>query len=298
MYELGYLDACAIPVVLIVSRRSNTAVPVDVRGRYVVEYEEMSDLDSRLPPLLVKCVEASLRRSKMLPGDRDLAWFPSSVHELHLVGALSPDNLYSADPAHRNFVYVERFSDKDALLELMVLLSRLYSARIHKYTSGDFPKFQLLIADLVVLGGPGVTGINDGNSICREMFSRVKSRIRYSDDGESVEVAGKDGPIQLKPTYGEDGILQRDFGYFARFPNPFAPDATVVMINGLHTAGGLGAARAFSDLPQASENFRIVRSALAAESPSLAAFETIFEVETMAGGVLVPRISPEFVFAL
>jgi hypothetical protein len=300
MYELGFLDASTIPTVLIVSKRSRTPVPVDIRGRYMVEYDELSDMESRLPALLVKCVEAMLRRSTVLPGDRDLSWFPASVKELHLVGALSPDNLATAEPAHRNFVYLERFSDKDTVLELMVLLSRMYSARIHKYTSEDFPKRQLLKANLFVVGGPGVENINEGNPICREMFTRVRSRIRYSPDGESVHVKPdlESDAIQLKPTYGTDGRLLRDFGYFARFPNPFAPDSTVVMINGLHTAGGLGAARAFSDLPQASENFRRVRSALDIKSGAPPAFEAIFEVETIGDDVLVPRVVAEYVFPL
>jgi hypothetical protein len=299
MYELGYLDACNTPVILIASRKSTTRTPVDVGGRFLVEYDDVEDLLSRIPSLVVRCVESVLKSSRLLPGDRDFAWFPGRVQELHVVASLSPDNLYSADPSHRNFVYLEQFSDKDTLLDLMVLLSRLYTARVHKYTSGDFPRRQLLRSDLVVVGGPGVVGTTDGNPICREMLARINSRVRYAEDGESLTVRMNDGESRrLEPQYSGENLLTRDFGYFARFPNPFAPDSTVVMIHGLHTAGGLGAAHAFSDLPQAAQNFRLVRAALPIDEDSSPAFESVFEVETMMGEVVVPRIDTEYVFSL
>jgi hypothetical protein len=220
------------------------------------------------------------------------------VQEIHLVASLSPDNLYSANPKHPNFVYLEQFSDKDSVLELMVYLSRNYRARVHKYTSDDFPRRQLLRSDLVVLGGPGVTGINDGNPICREMTHRVSSRIRYANDGESVILADPDGSeTVLEPTYSRDGDLLRDFGYFARFPNPFNPEASVVMVNGLHTAGVLGAARVLSDQGHAARNYRVLRTWLS-DRTAPHAFETVFDVETMAGDVLVPRLEPGRIFAL
>lgn len=300
MYELGYLDALTTPLVLIRSSKSTTPIPIDLAGRLFVEYDLEQDLPYRLAPILANCVQASLRRYSILPADRDAIWFPPDVPGIHIVVGHSPDDLYSADPKYPNFVYVEQFSDKDALLELMTFLSRTYKARVHKYTSRDFPQRQLLRENLVVVGGPGIEGMNNGNAICREMQRRVRARLTYAPDGESLTFLRDKGlePEKLTPTYSDDGMLLTDYGYFARFANPFEPDAVVVMIHGLHTAGVLGAALAFSDRPQASANFRIVREVLGDGLTARASFEVLVEVERMAGEVLVPRIEPSNVYAL
>ena len=175
MYELGFLDSLGTPLVLIRSKVDAQGVPADIAGRMFVEYEGVEDLARKLPGALIGCVQESLSRNAILPTDRDAVWFSEAAETINIVVGHSPDNLYSADPLHCNFIYVEQFSDKDSLLELVAFLSRTHPGRVHKYTSRDFPQRQLLSDNLVVVGGPGLAGMNNGNQITVEMHRRIGS---------------------------------------------------------------------------------------------------------------------------
>ncbi|WP_147395109.1 hypothetical protein [Azospirillum cavernae] len=298
MYELGYIDALSIPCLLTRSAHSTAQIPVDVAGRLFAEYQNESNLPTILSSSLASVIESSLRGTRIIPSDRDFVWFPHDIQGIHVVCPHSPDNLFTADMNHPNYVYLEQFSDKDALLEIMVFLSRTYSARVHKYTAMEFPQRQLLRDNIVVIGGPGIKGIGEGNIICREMMRRISTRLTYALNGESLIYRTPEGDIERRPVYSGDGQLKIDYGYFARFPNPFEPKAVVILVNGLHTAGVLGSALVLSDRPQAAQNFRVIKHALGRASSEAPAFEALFEVERMAGEVLVPRLSANLIFPL
>lgn len=96
------------------------------------------------------------------------------------------------------------------------------------------------------------------------------------------------------PSRPDEFNMRRDYGYFARFPNPLNESAAVILVNGIHTAGVLGAARAFADRREALRNFHSVFNSGA--SPR--SFECHFEVSVLHGDVRVPTISPNNIYPL
>jgi hypothetical protein len=88
--------------------------------------------------------------------------------------------------------------------------------------------------------------------------------------------------------------LMQDEGYFARAINPLNENAIVVLINGIHTAGTLGAARAFGGRREALRNFDAV---LASEAEPTR-FECHFSVQVLNGHVKVPAVSPENILSI
>lgn len=297
LFQIGYCEAANIPHIVTVRKESEKSSTNASFFDDPFFYEDEAELSVTLSGHLVQKVREVLQTQRISPQDRNLIWFPHSTESIHVVASKSTDDLYSADSDHRNHVYLEQFSDKDTVLELMVFLSRNYNSRIHKYTSEEFPEKQLLRDNLVVIGGPGIDEILPGNPVCREFNLTFQSSIKYAADGESLEVF-KDGSKQvLAPKYS-NGLLMMDYGYFARFPNPFDLSASVVMIHGLHTSGVLGAALAFSDHTQASENFRTLRAKLASLSKDVVSFEALFEVKRVGGTVQVPEIIEEWIFPL
>ena len=110
----------------------------------------------------------------------------------------------------------------------------------------------------------------------------------------------QDAPLVLRAEYhdgsgsgaaGRQGIRE-DIGYFARCPNPLNEDASVVFVNGIHTAGVLGAARAFSERREALSNFHTVLR----RGESSTSFECYFKVPVLIGDVRVPSLEREQIF--
>ena len=111
---------------------------------------------------------------------------------------------------------------------------------------------------------------------------------------------GKGAPLELRAK-SRDGLgistagqrrIREDIGYFARFPNPLNGESTVVLVNGIHTTGVLGAARAFSERREALPNFDTVLRMGA----SSAGFECYFKVPVLSGDVRVPSVGIDQVF--
>ena len=177
-------------------------------------------------------------------------WFPRDTSTIWVVCPQDHAPSEYADRSSPDYTYLDNLGDQDALFELMVFLSRHYpNATIEHFSSGDFPTGHTS-GNLVVVGGPGSTS-DIGNSVCAEMMAAINSRVSYSDDceqmtvvpdrGASLELRGeyRDGPGS--GTAGQQRIL-KDIGYFARFPNPLNEESRVVLVNGIHTTGVLGAA--------------------------------------------------------
>jgi hypothetical protein len=86
-------------------------------------------------------------------------------------------------------------------------------------------------------------------------------------------VSGDLGNVYL-PASGSTG---------ARFPNPYAPDSTVVLLNGVHTQGVVGATMAFSNYPAAMGNYSRVLKSVRPDSQGRRAFEAVFKVKVDPG---------------
>jgi hypothetical protein len=136
------------------------------------------------------------------------------------------------------------------------------------------------------------------------MMDAIQSRVSYSEDCERMTVVA-DGqrPIELQAQYRANGGsaaastqqgLRKDWGYFARFTNPLNQNSTVILINGLHTAGVLGAARVLRERRESLPNFHTV---LASGIPALD-FECYFDVPLVNRHVTVPVLNSSHVFGI
>lgn len=266
----------------------------------VIRYESTDDLEA-----LVENACAELGRVvETTPVPRKLIhslWFPREVPSIWIVCPQIEDPGEYARRSSPDYTYLDNLGDTDSLLEIMVFLSKYYpEATIEKFSSRDLP-IGLTKGNLVILGGPG-SAQSISNELARSMMSTIRSRVTYSDDCESILVRTLDGDeIAFRAQLTEDANdtdandrfnLVKDYGYFGRFKNPANESNGVVCINGIHTSGVLGAARAFGDSREALRNYRTVILKMG-ELPS---FECYFEVNVLNGDVRVPHIRGPLIY--
>jgi CHAT domain len=229
-------------------------------------------------------------------------WFPRETSTIWVVCPQIHDPGAYADRSSPDYTYLDNLGDTDALLDVMVFLSQYYpKATIEHFSSCHLPEGHTS-SNLVVIGGPGSDEIS--NDLCGEMLRTMEACVGYSDDCERMIVTphGGEAAIQYEAEYGvrhqseQQGQfgLRKDRGCFARFPNPLNEKAGVVLINGIHTAGVLGAARIFSERREALRNF----DAVLASTANPDSFECHFEVIVLNGEVKVPRVDPANIHTL
>ena len=298
----GRLQGARVPVIFVGDMESEPiAKQLNGGNSGLVLYRSVAELfqpDSAFETEIFRAVPETRLQEELI----FRFWFP---RETSTIWVVCPQDHYPSEYADRSspdYTYLDNLGDQDALLELMVFLSRHYpSATIQHFSSGNLPTGHTS-GNLVVLGGPGSTS-DIGNSVCKEMMEAIHSRISYSDDCEQMTVImGEDAPLELRAEYrGEPGSgatgqgrIREDVGYFARFPNPLNEVSTVVLVNGIHTTGVLGAARAFSERREALSNFDTVLRMGA----SSAGFECYFKVPVLSGDVRVPSLESEQVFCV
>lgn len=286
MYALGLLNAKQVPTLLIEARTPSTpnvssppAVVTD--DPTLLHYTSYDDFHADFLRSLTTTVRRIAREPFVPFGDLASCWLSNSPGDIHIVTPLEDDKSVFANLDAPDYIYIDNLGDRDTLLEVYGFLRRYYpSSQVSTYSSDDFPR-KLLERDLVVIGGPGVPdeGIA-GNSVCRIMMKEAGCTLTYSTDGTVASFADREWRSE---DLDEEGS-RSDFGYYSRFPNPLNRRFNVVLINGLHTLGVLGAFRGFSDHPRARANFEAVSQVVGLD----AAFEAGFTVQAHKGVVVCP----------
>lgn len=230
-------------------------------------------------------------------------WFPPATNSIRVV---CPQVLQPSEFAVRSnpdYTYLDNLGDTDALLDLMVFLSRRYpNAVISQHSANDLPRDHAS-GDLVVIGGPGDLD-EISNQMCQTLMGEIGSCVSYSEDCQRMIVRGTSGSetafeAQMARATGGPAnpstfAVRRDRGYFARFPNPLNEDTAVVLVNGIHTPGVLGAGRAFGDRREALKNYY----AVLASGTDPRRFECHFDVRVINGDPQVPEIPVGDIFPL
>ena len=295
----GRLQGARVPLILVGDADSQSVVDrLNWGFSSSVLYRSMAELfqsGSTFEAELFRAIPGARIREELIYR----FWFPRGTSTIWVVCPQDHNPSEYADRSNPDYTYLDNLGDQDALLELMVFLSRHYPrATIQHFNSGDLPDGHTS-GNLVVLGGPGSSEI--GNSVCAEMMEAIKSRVSYSEDCEQMTVITDQGkPMKLRAEYHSDKPsgavahrrIRKDVGYFARFPNPLNGESTVILVNGIHTTGVLGAAKVFSERSEALSNFHTVLRA--GESP--AGFECYFKVPVLSGNVRVPLVEVGHVF--
>lgn len=302
-YLIGRVAGRQVPCVFICRRtdiESAERLGLDI-GR-VHQYDSISG-DLARHSALQQDIRASVSTNHILTALVHSVWFPPDTKSIRVVcpQVLEPSEF--AARSNPDYTYLDNLGDTDALLDLMVFLSRRYpQAVISQHSANDLPQDHST-GNLVVIGGPG-DAEEISNQICQTLMSEIRSRVSYSDDCQRMIVKGSSGSettfeARMAPAAGASVhpsmfAVRGDRGYFARFPNPLNEDTAVVLVNGIHTPGVLGAGRAFGDRRGALKNYYAVLS----RGADLGQFECHFDVRVINGVPQVPEILANDIFAL
>ncbi len=153
-----------------------------------------------------------------------------------------PENLQH--PEEKEYLYLSKYGDTYALLEVLTTLYRLYPRMdISFISAGEVTPNEDYANNLILVGGP------DYNPIAGQ-FDKY-SPFEYFTMEREVDICLRHK--QTQTTYvppetaeGEDGREIIDYGFFLKRRNPHNPDRRLIMIGGCHTYGVYGAVRAFS----------------------------------------------------
>ncbi|SYZ73777.1 hypothetical protein TRIP_C60047 [Candidatus Zixiibacteriota bacterium] len=303
-YICGKVAAKTIPCLLLRSKRSQSlsaGIFVEAPSCLVI-YESLKnaieerEADNQLAVFWQAVVDCWERGTQWHEQLASLIWFGQHSRDVHVICPPSYDNLPSASRSSPNYIHLDKFGDKDAFLEVAMFLSRLYGIRVIPYTPNEFPARQHLRDDLIVIGGPGFGDENDGNVIAREIMQRVAIGVNYQESPPALSFAVGNIKRWLLSEFTESGELIADVGLFARFANPFNPERTIVLIQGVHTAGVLGAAQAFTDTQMALANMNTVHRLVGDNAKW--SFVSLMRVELLADDVLIPLVDASYVIPL
>lgn len=223
---------------------------------------------------------------------RDI-WFGDEADEINVVCTPEPERSDFASRQNPNYLFVDNLEDRDALLEVATLISRMYpKATLIRHVSSGVTA-DVLRRNIIVIGGPGFNG-DEGNEIAREMIHSRGLGIRYgSEICDFLEFNGR----RFSPIIRSSGQVDQDYGYFARFRNPLNSESFAIVAHGVYTAGTLGACVAFSDSPDAAANHQWLHERLDINAGS--EFEVLVQVGVGPGGGVTPaRVRPLSVSAL
>jgi hypothetical protein len=297
-FEYGLMRGLGIPALLIKAEATleTFPLPADIKNKIVISYKEFSELEEKCHDDVVRLFKQLLNSDTLFSVHLPKIWFPPDARIIHAVAPPEQEKSEYASPASKNYIFLNNLGDIDSVLEVTNFLNRNYRGiPIRIYASDTFNNH--LEDNLVVIGGPGVPDESDedGNSLSARMTAEMDTRIGYEfgQDDEFLVYKGQ----QFSAIY-RGGKVLKDYGYFARFPNPFNPKNSVILIHGIHTFGVLGAAKAFSDHPSAQGNIRKVMDKLKLDDIKQASFECFFEVNVHQQNVLCPSVSEEYILAL
>ncbi len=292
-YEYGLQYGLNIPAMIIRSKSSEFPLPADIKDRLVIQYDNFDHLIQTCMDNVTNNLRRLLNNDSLYSIYLNKIWFPNDVNLIHVITSTESEKREQfAAPESDNYMLLESLGDKDSLLEIMSFLNRTYrNVNIPMYAADVFPGTSLE-GNLVVIGGPGDED-GDANSICRTMMEKMSLKVTYSEDCEKLIYKGHEYIATKK-----GNKTQIDYGYFARFPNPFNPKSSVVLVNGIHTFGVLGASKAFSDHPSAQGNIKKLLTKLNLDDIRQSAFECFFPVEIMQQSVHCPNIDEDYIIPI
>ncbi len=188
-----------------------------------------------------------------------------------------------ASASNPDHIRLHRFADLDSLFELKAFFTRQFPGiSVQEFTWQDVPD-SALIEDIIVVGGIAY------NPFMADAMDRLDSPFRQlaAPAGEPDALVARSSNEEYRPEHSAGGSVTADFGFFAKAPNPFNRDRSMVLINGVLTHGVLGAAKCFSDLEAGPRNCESVLDTLDNRPPQ---FAVLVRVAVLANRVKVPEL--------
>ena len=293
-FEYGLMYGLNIPVLLIKTKESMVTfpIPADIKDRLPIVYDNFDNLLDSVVNNLADTFKKIIHNASLANIYLNKIWFPNDVGTIYVITSTESEKREQfALPESDNYMLLESLGDKDSLLSIISFLNRNYrSINTPMYAADSY--HGSLEDNIVVIGGPGEEE-GDSNHICKIFTDKMQVKVSYSEDCEKLIYKGQEYTATKQ---GNKTI--RDYGYFARFPNPFNPKSSVVLVHGIHTFGVLGAAKGFSDHPSAQGNIRKVMKKLNLDDIKQASFECFFPVDVLQQSVVCPDIDEEYILTL
>ena len=279
-YELGFASALGKPRILIGARAAT--LPSDIAGSFVLMYDSVGTIVGRLADRIRDCALEAMRITARGSVNCRAAWgdLDKTGRSIVVLGPRTSSKTAFMDIASANYIFLDNLGDKDSIVELSLLMTRLFpTVPLVRYISDDFPR-DAYDNNLIVVGGPGVAG-SQGNRIVSTLHRRLGIDVGYSNDGTKIVLPDS---TEHSASFADDGRCTLDYGFYAKARNPFNPDCYVFMCHGIYTMGVLGAARVLSDHPAAEDNVSLVVNEVDASE----GFWSVFPVQVLNG---VPMIT-------
>jgi len=291
MFELGIAYGIGKYIIILKNRKTirKNPIPSDLRGIYRGEYEgPIANIRGRLANSIKMYLldilgerERAKEKYKSLSVIRDFWGFIEGVDkEIFVVCPVIPleDRTQYSLPESEEYMFLEKFGDKDSLIEITALLNKLYpTMTVKKYTCEDMPK-EGYESNLILIGGPGY------NTIVKEILERINSPFNY--DLEEDLLVDKFKNIKYGSKFSSGNIV-KDYGFFLKIPNPYNDTKKLIMINGIHTYGVFGVVKAFTTTDQGFKNCEQIIEKFG-KDPS---FCVLFEIEILNNQVITPKIN-------
>ena len=294
-FEYGLMRGLNIPSLLIKGEDSfkTFRLPADINDKIAISYKNFDELRNKCKDDVVVLFKQLLNSDSLYNIHLNKIWFRNDVATIHIIAPPETEKSEYASPASTNYIFLNNLGDIDSVLEIMNFLNRNYrNVKLPIFSADEFKNH--IEENLMIIGGPGESD-EDGNCVCALLMDQMNVKVSYSfaEEEELMLYKGQKFTASYK-----GGKVVKDYGYFARFPNPFNPQSSVVLIHGIHTFGVLGAAKAFSDHPSAQGNIRKVLKKLNLDDIKQASFECFFPVDVLQQSVVCPNIDEDYIFPL
>jgi transcriptional regulator with XRE-family HTH domain len=220
------------------------------------------------------------------------SWRFPDTGPLTIVCAQLPEEISGtfANPADPNYTVLQSFADLDALIEL------------HGHIRSENPEMKVffkaspvvvpddLSGHLVLLGGIA------WNEVTQRLSEMTSLPVRQIQDpqvqtGEIFTAgSGKDGR-KYAPKWHDDSqtSLREDVGLLARAPNPLNSNCTLIICNGVHSRGVLGAVRSLTDAQLRESNERYI----ARNFPTSDSYAVLMRVPIIGDQAMTPDFNAE-----
>lgn len=172
----------------------------------------------------------------------------------------------------RNYIELDNYSDRDAILQIAIDVSRCYpQSEIKLWKSEEFAE-QNFGENIILLGGPSF-GKHTNNTVVDTFIKERRIPIHFTDN--ALVIDGEEYIFEMKA----DGSVKKDYAVIIRFRNLFIQEKCVVSLMG-HFSWGVAAASASLSTRSIENNFVLRQITLSEDTI------TIFPIMRVLGKAL------------
>jgi hypothetical protein len=270
--ELGMALGAARHTILLQHESQPPDQYADIRGKLTIRYRHIDNVRGQLAKAIGEAVQDILTKQDHFSTSMRQVWRFGTKSPL-FINLIGPDSRrqnalpHGARPSRSepDYARIERIGDKDSIYEAQMQLAHVYtSQQIYTYPSSWFPVTHY-DESLVVIGGPlgdesngngQASETSGGNALTQEINKRCNLPISYSKDCNTLYLDGQEYKTEYVSPEAE--VMLADHGVLARLPNPWNPEQRLLLFQGTHTYGVLGAVRSLVNCPAGRMNVETI----------------------------------------